>query len=297
MTPTLVAFFAFLVFFVFLRAFATLPSMLALKSVVKNYGKRTILSGATLLMQPKDNVCIVGPSGSGKSTMLRLLVRAEDPTTGTVEVDGVNLASVPPPILQLYRRRLGIIFQEPVLLMHATIRENIALPLELLGAPPALIERNTNDLLKRLSLADKADLLPGELSLGERMLTGIARALITSPMIIVADEPFVHLDAGSMVTVSQMLLAMHKKGTTLITLSRNSETADILKARTVELHDGAITQSKKTIKSESPHRILEETEEKVSLILATDETSVVEEPKEPRSGGKKIRITSIGSGN
>lgn len=289
-------------------------SMLTLKSVAKSFGERAVLKSASLMLQPKDNVCIVGPSGSGKTTLLQLIVRVSKPTSGSVEVDGVDTKAMPPPILQLYRRRLGIIYQEPVLLTHATVRENIALPLELMGAPIDLINRNTDDLLKRMGLLEVADLLPEELPLGQRSLVGIARALITSPMIIVADEPFAHLDPPSIDIVSQMLLAMQKKGATMISLSRNPETATILSARTVQLTEGKLIASKKTAEqkaSESQHRILEKSSKKVTTMLDDDPTSSAvaegkgglrgaggkkEKDDDDSSGGKKIKITSIGSG-
>jgi len=273
--------------------------MLALKGVAKSYGQRKVLSGASLQINPKDCLCILGDAASGKSTILRLLIRAEDPTGGAVEVDGVSLSVVPPPILQLYRRRLGIIFQEPILLAHATVAENIALPLDLLGAPSDLIKRNTDDLLKRLGLSAKANLLPEELSGSERALVGFARAIITSPIIVIADEPFANLDTAQIKVVTALLLAMHKKGTTLIVLSREQETARTLHARTVSLEDGRFLQEKSrhaAHTASNTHRILEETEHRVHEIVSADPPAKKSPAVRERSG-KKIRITSINSGN
>lgn len=275
--------------------------MLACKSVAKTYGGKSVLDGVHLSIAPKDCLCIVGGSGSGKTTLMNLLLRREDPTSGSVEVDGVDLRNVPPPILQLYRRRMGIIFQEPMLLAHATVEENVALPMELLGAPPSLIKRNTDDLLKRLNLSDKAQLLPEALSLGEKTLVGIARSMIASPMIILADEPLANLDTAQTMIVVDMLNAMRKNGTTLILFSRHDDTAYPFKARVVELSEGKIaprkTPTRRTVASTSAHKILEETEEKLKAPLPEDKAH--EEPEDDdqkKNGGKKIRITSIGSG-
>lgn len=276
--------------------------MLALKNVTKTYGQTKVLSGASVQVPPKDCICIVGEGGSGKTTLLKLLTRIEDPTSGTVEIDGIPLSSVPPAILQLYRRRTGIIFQEPVLLTHASIEENIALPLDLFGVPATIRERNIKDLLKRLGLTDKADMLTGELSLSERMLVGIARAIITAPMVIVADEPFLPLDDGQQRMVVELLKNLHQKGTTIITLSKDPNTARLLNARTLLLKDGKITTGSgravaqsATVAKEQTHKILEDTENRIQSII--DQTPVPTPSKGPKKGGdNKIKITSIGSG-
>jgi cell division transport system ATP-binding protein len=276
--------------------------MLALKNVTKAYGNVKVLSGASLEMKPKDNVCIIGEGGSGKSTLLKLFARQEDPTSGTVLVDGIDLKAVPPAILQLYRRRLGLSFQEPLLLMHATVSENIALPLELFGASPAIIKRTTDDLMKRLGLTDKAMRFAGDLSVSERSLVGIARSIIASPMIVIADEPLLHLDATQAKAVVELLKNMHAHGTTLVLLSRSAQTARAFGARTVALKNGVLSVEKqevappaKTVKAADTHRILEETENRIHSIFAMPQKKAPAK-HEQKGDGKKIRITSIGSG-
>ncbi len=269
--------------------------MLALKHVTHSYGKTRVLNGASVGIKPKDCLCITGEGGSGKSTIFNLLIRALDPDTGTVEVDGVPLSIVPPPVLQLYRRRLGIAFQEPVLLEYATVRENIAYPLELFGAPAKAVSKATDDLLGRLRLVTSADKLVHDLSSSERALTGLARSVIASPMILIADEPLQHLDTAQSKAVADVFTAMHKKGTTVILFSRNRETARHFGARTVILKDGKIAEERSSISPVSPattHRILEETEGKVHAIL---DFKAPRRPGTPKND-KKIRITSIGSG-
>ncbi len=264
--------------------------MLTLKSVAKTFGKNKVLAGVNLHIPPKECLCIVGEGGSGKSTLLRLLIRADDPTSGSVEVDGVNLKAVPAPILQLFRRRLGVIFQEPMLLKHATVAENIALPLELFGAPTSVINRNVGDLLKRMNLANKANTLATDLSMSERCMVAIARAIITAPMIMIADEPLMHLDPDQVKIVTELLLNMHKKGTTLILFSRNEQTAKEFGAKVIELSNGTISgvsAPKKTTKIVE-HHILEEDEKPLSTFKQAIPT--------PDDGSKKVKITSIGSG-
>lgn len=270
--------------------------MLALKNVTKKYGKHQVLSGVSFSVGPKDSVCIIGEGGSGKSTILHLLIRADDPTTGTVEVDGIPLHKVPPSILQLYRRRLGIAFQESTLLMQATIAENIALPLEMANVPPAIIQKTVDDLLSHLGLQECADRLVEDCSVSECALTTIARAAVMSPMIFLADEPLQHLDAKQAKLVINLLQTMHTRGMTLVLFSRDPKTASAFDARVLLLKNGVITatatEPSTSNNSMTTHRILEETEEKIHAIM---------DVKMPRKVGvakneKKIRITSIGSG-
>lgn len=281
--------------------------MIALKNVTKAYGKQTVLSNLSLRIDPGSCMCVLGASGSGKTTLLHLLIRADDPTNGTVEVDGVNIRTLPTLILQLYRRRVGIVFQEPLLIGSATVEENIALPLELLGAPDTLIKRNTADLLKRLNLSAKAQLLPEKLSVGERALVGIARAIVTAPMVIAADEPFRDLDATQIDVVCELFKNMQKKGTTIVVFSRDASTARALGAQAVQLKDGKIVKQetvKAPAKPTETHRILEESDMPEDDLpppaAAPAEEDVTAKPLPVRSGprvrsSKSIRITSIGS--
>lgn len=275
--------------------------MLALKNVSKSFGNNRVLAGVSFDVRPKDNLCIVGDGGSGKSTLLKLMVRTDDPTSGTVQVDGIDLKRVPPTVLQLYRRRLGISFQEPMLLLHATAEENIALPLELFGVAPTIIKRTTDDLLKRMNLSPKAKTLAQDLSQSERALVGIARAIVTAPMIVIADEPLLHLDPTQAKIVVDLLKNMHKHGTTLMLFSRSAEVAKAFGARVVHLKEGETTEraAEKAPERKQPtkadtHRILEEEAPAVKVLEPEEE--VESAPKSRGNDGKKIRITSIGSG-
>lgn len=256
--------------------------MLSLKNVTQSWGNTTVLSRVTLTIRPGDNLCIRGGSGSGKTTLLKLLCRLMDPVSGAVEADGVDLKIVPPAVLQLYRRRIGIVFQEPVLLEHATVFENVSLPLEFADAPPSLIRRGVTDLLQRLGLEAKASRFPSELSSSERMLVSIARAIAPAPMVLLLDEPFLPLDPVQASSAAQLFLALGKRGATIVSFSRLAETATLLSAKTLHLKDGKISGPPKeaTSKTVSPsdHRILKE--------------GIVAIPSEKR----KIHITSLHSG-
>lgn len=262
--------------------------MIALKNVSVSKGQRKILRGVSLHIPPGACLCIVGESGSGKTTLLRLLLGEDSPTSGSIEVDGVDILQIPAPILQLFRQKVGIIFQETILLSHASVEENIALPLELIGASKTLIARNTNDLMKRLQLTQRANTYTEELSRSERALVGIARALITGPTIIIADEPFHDLNPEQTATAMELVMNMHKNGSTVIVFTRDLSLAEKLHARRADLKDGVMTMHKegaspaKTLSEEQTHHILE-----AKSVLPTE----VQRPLSSR----RIRITSIGS--
>lgn len=187
------------------------------------------------------------------------------------------------------------------------MRENIALPLELFDAPEATVKRNVDDLLKRCGLKAKANVRASELSTSEQSVVAIARSLVAGPMVIVADEPLLHLDDQQKKIVVDLLKAMQQHGTTLIILSRDDATANAFGAKTLTLEGGKLSQPlrKKAI-TDSPkpadtHRILEQeqsAEQPATPSEATPEPEDVVETQEKdtaKSSKKKIRITSIGS--
>ncbi|MDD5751885.1 MAG: ATP-binding cassette domain-containing protein, partial [Candidatus Peribacteraceae bacterium] len=151
--------------------------MIILRDVSKTFGEKTALQHVNLQINPGEFVCIVGPSGAGKSTLMHLLLGAEEVTSGGVEVDGVQLKDIPPPVLQLYRRRIGMVFQDYKLLQNRTVAENIAFPLEVCGVGDEEIVSRVRELLTEMQLMEKANALPAALSGGEKARTAIARGI------------------------------------------------------------------------------------------------------------------------
>ncbi|MCK5020703.1 MAG: ATP-binding cassette domain-containing protein, partial [Candidatus Peribacteraceae bacterium] len=115
--------------------------MIILKNVSKSYSKTTVLGNVSFRIDPKEFVCITGPSGAGKSSLMHLMVGANIAMKGIVSVDGVDLRLLPPTILQLYRRRIGVAFQDYKLLWNNTVFENVAFPLEINGVPDEIIKK------------------------------------------------------------------------------------------------------------------------------------------------------------
>jgi cell division transport system ATP-binding protein len=214
--------------------------MIALDHVCKSFGKRKVLENVTLKIHPREFVCLVGPSGAGKSTLIHLLIGAEEVTSGRIEVDGVELRQIPAPVMQLYRRRIGVVFQDGKLIENRTVAENIAFPLEVCGTDDAIIARRTKELLTRMELMDVAHALPRELSGGELARTAIARALVHEPMVLLADEPTGNLDPRQSLKVLELFQDIHRRGATVLLATHDSALVEMLQTRVVLLENGRI---------------------------------------------------------
>jgi cell division transport system ATP-binding protein len=259
--------------------------MIVLKHVTKKFGERTALSNVTLRIDPGECVCVVGHGDAGKTTLLRLLVGAEEATSGKIEVDGVDLRAIPPLALRLYRRRVGMMFQDGKLLSHCTVEENASLPLEIAGAPEAVIRKRVSSLLEGIGLSAKRRALPKELTSLERAKTSFARAVIGKPMIFLADEPTDGLEDAEAQQILALLREVRSTGATIIIATRDENVAAALGARVITLEKGATT-------GEEPVHERETRAQPVSPFATEEATVAAEQLVKPQ---KKIKITSIGS--
>lgn len=251
--------------------------MILLKGVTKSYGSVTVLKDVTLKIDPGELVCITGKSGAGKSTLLHLLTGAEEVTKGSVEVDGVDLRKVPTPVMQLYRRRIGIVFQDYKLIGHMTVSENISFPLEVCGIPDAEIDRRVSGLLKDLDLSKHARSLPAALSGGEKARAAIGRAIVHKPIILLADEPTGNLDHEGSKNILEIFRQIHKNGTTVIIATHDIALVESIHARRIHIEEGRIVSDTKHRHADhGEHHVLEE-----------------KGPKE-ETGKKKVKVTAIG---
>ncbi len=217
--------------------------MIAFQSVTKRYGNRTVLDDVSFQIQPGEFVCLTGPSGAGKSTVVNLLIRAELVTDGSIEVDGADLAELPRGVLQMYRQRTGVLFQDYKLLVDRTVRENVAFAMEVCGAPDEEIGPRVLEILERLRLSDRKDAFPSELSGGEKTRAALARALANKPSILIADEPTGNIDPDQSMEILQILKEVNAEGTTVILASHDQRVVDTLGVRVIRLEQGKVVRN------------------------------------------------------
>lgn len=216
--------------------------MIELQRVVKGYGSTRVLDGVDLKIEAGDFVSLVGQSGVGKSTFIKLLTREEQVTSGRIFVAGRDISELSRKDLPLYRRKIGIIFQDFRLLTQKTVRENIAYALEVCGAPSSDIVRRVPKILDMVGLEKQMKRYPTELSGGEQQRVAIARALIHSPKILIADEPTGNLDPVNTWEIIDLLYRINQLGTTIILATHNKQVVDRLRRRVIELKGGKIAR-------------------------------------------------------
>lgn len=217
--------------------------MIQLFHVSKTYpGEIVALDDITLQIEKGAFVFIGGPSGAGKSTLLRLLFCEEPSSSGQILVEGTHLGELTRPQIALYRRTLGIVFQDFRLIRYQTVGENVALPLHVLGLPLEVQRRRALVALKEVGLAHKINAFPPALSGGEQQRVAIARAIVNDPHILIADEPTGNLDADLAAEVMKLFVNFHLRGTTVLLATHNEEMIRSLRRRVVRLQRGKIME-------------------------------------------------------
>jgi putative ABC transport system ATP-binding protein len=202
------------------------------------------LRGVSFEAEPGDFIALTGPSGCGKSTLLHIVGAMDHPTRGRVAIGGISLDSLNEEALaRLRRRKVGFVFQFFNLLPTLTVEENVGLPLMLDGAGQSRTSRLTREILGRVGLADRAAHFPAELSGGEMQRAAVARAVITHPDLILADEPTGNLDSDNGTEVMNLLAELNRElGLTIILATHSSDAARYAK-RAIRMHDGLIEES------------------------------------------------------
>lgn len=209
-------------------------------------GENTVkaLDGVNIAVNKGEFICIAGRSGSGKSTLLNMLAGLELPTSGTVQVAGKRLESMNEKARIRFRRDdIGFVFQSYNLMPQYTALENVALPLAIRGAPLKLRNEMAEAMLVRVGLKEHIHHKPGELSGGQQQRVGIARAVITRPPIVLADEPTGNLDTGTSGETMELLTGLFReRGTTFILVSHDPEMRKYTD-RTITFSDGRISNT------------------------------------------------------
>lgn len=214
--------------------------MIELQHVSKYYGDTKVLEDINFAVEPGEFISLVGQSGVGKSTLIKLLTREESPSGGRIYIAGRDISELSRAELPLYRRKIGIIFQDFRLLGQKTVGENISYALEVCGTPAAEIKRRVPKILELVGLSERTKNYPQELSGGEQQRVAIARALIHSPKILIADEPTGNLDPVNMWEIIDLLYRINQLGTIIILATHNKSVVDRLRRRVLELRHGRI---------------------------------------------------------
>ena len=216
--------------------------LIRFENVTKIYpgNDRPALDSVSLEIAKGEFVFLVGMSGSGKSTFLRLILREERPTSGVIHVAGKDLGKLSNHKVPELRRQLGTVFQDFRLLPNKTISENIAFSLHVLGYSQKEINREIPEMLELVGLEDKGDRLPSEISGGEQQSVAIARAYVTKPAIIIADEPTGNLDPALSVGIMKLLDRINREGTTVLMATHDSGIVDQMRKRVIELDGGHV---------------------------------------------------------
>jgi putative ABC transport system ATP-binding protein len=210
------------------------------KTLYSGHHKVEILKGIDLQISKGEAIVIAGPSGSGKSTLLGLIAGLDSPTSGRVQLDGIEITSMTEDELALLRaRKLGFVFQSYNLIPTLTAEENVVLPLELLGSGEGAMPR-ARELLAAVGLRDRMDHYPVQLSGGEQQRVALARAFAARPPILLADEPTGNLDSANGRMVLDLLMQLNRQeGSTLVVVTHDPALIDSAD-RKIWMKDGRI---------------------------------------------------------
>lgn len=218
--------------------------MIQLEEVTKRFpGGQEALCGLSLSVEKGEMVFVTGHSGAGKSTLLRLIALIDRPTDGQVIVDGQNTRRVKRRKIPAYRRQIGMVFQDHKLLYDRTVFDNVALPLVIAGMNYKEAGRRVRPALEQVDLLNKEKQNPATLSAGEQQRVGIARAVVSRPKLLIADEPTGNLDPDLSLEVMRMFRRFNEVGVTLLIASHDIALIDKLGCRRIELDGGKLAQT------------------------------------------------------
>ena len=215
--------------------------MIELREVTKEYSKGVAaLNGINLKIEQGEFVFIVGDSGSGKSTLIKLIMKELEPTSGTIIVNGNNLSRMKHRKVAMYRRNIGVVFQDFRLLKDRNIYDNVAFAQKVIGESNRSIKKNVPLMLSMVGLAAKYRSYPKQLSGGEQQRVAIARALINRPKILLADEPTGNLDNNNAWEIMKLMEEINNNGTTVVVVTHNLEIVKAMNKRVVTMKKGVI---------------------------------------------------------
>lgn len=200
------------------------------------------LERISLEVKKGEFLFLVGPSGAGKSTLIKLLLKEENVSAGSIVVDESDITDLHKRRIPYLRRKMGVVFQDFRLLPNKTVYENVAFAMEITEASQREIRKQVPMILSVVGLADKQKAYPDELSGGEQQRVSIARAIVNDPPILIADEPTGNLDPVNSWEIMKILKAINRRGTTVLMATHDREIVDIMQQRVVALESGRIVR-------------------------------------------------------
>lgn len=222
--------------------------MIELREVTKEYSKGiAALNNISLKIEQGEFVFVVGDSGAGKSTFIRLLMKELEPTSGKIQVMGLDLGKMTHKQVPFYRRKIGVVFQDFRLLKDRNVYENIAFALRVTETPSRVIKKKVPAALSLVGLAQKYKSFPKELSGGEQQRVAIARAIVNEPSILIADEPTGNLDPANSWEIMKLLEEANQRGTTVIVVTHNHEIVKMMNKRVITMKQGNIVSDEKKV--------------------------------------------------
>ena len=218
--------------------------MIRFDNVTKLYANqsRPALDDISVEIEKGEFVFLVGASGSGKSTFLKLCLKEERPTSGSIHVAGKDLNHLSRWKVPALRRQVGTVFQDFRLLPNKTVFQNVAFALEVIGRPTSQIRQVVPEVLDLVGLEGKYERMPDELSGGEQQRVAVARAFVNRPMILIADEPTGNLDPSTSVGIMKLLDRINRTGTTVVMATHDAAIVDQMRKRVIELEGGHLVR-------------------------------------------------------
>ena len=219
----------------------TEPPIIEFRGVSKTYNTGThALEDVNITINKGEFVFVVGSSGAGKSTFMKLIMREEKANTGIIMVNGFNLTKMPRRQVPMLRRTMGIVFQDFRLIPTMNVFDNVAFAMHVVGASGREIRREVTKALSKVGLGDKARSMPRQLSGGEQQRVGLARALVNSPDLIIADEPTGNVDPNMSFEIVSLLTEINKRGTTVLMVTHDHNLVRDFNHRVIMLDSGRI---------------------------------------------------------
>ncbi len=221
--------------------------MIVFNHVYKEYKNGVVaLSDVSLEIPSGDFVFLIGPSGAGKSTMVKLLIREEQVSKGSILLGDTDITAMPKFRIPKLRRQVGVVFQDNRLLPKKTVFENIAYALEMTGIGKKEIKSRVQEVLERVYLENRGNDYPNQLSGGEAQRVSIARAMVHRPKILVCDEPTGNLDYETAEDIMRALDSINKEGVTVVMATHAREIVDAMEKRVVTLDHGNLVSDKES---------------------------------------------------